>query len=162
MVPYLIVVHRPAGGYKQSEGWLCNPTAEASAHILTDSNREAVQLVPWHRKAWAAASFNSASYNVEVDDDAWNGKDPAALATAARVVAYLAFNTGIPPAWTRNPTHTPGVLRHLDLGRAGGGHSDPTTDTNLWVRFLSMVKAEHTRGGFRKVYGVGDLTRIDV
>jgi N-acetyl-anhydromuramyl-L-alanine amidase AmpD len=76
VTPYLIVVHRPVGSYSASVNWLCNPAAQASAHIVTDSDRGATQLVPWDRKAWACVSFNSASYNVEVDDHAWDGSIP--------------------------------------------------------------------------------------
>lgn len=161
VVPYLIVVHRPAGSYQGSIAHLCNPASEASAHVITDSNREATQLVPWDRKAWHSATFNRPTYGVEVDDDAWNGHDPAAFYTAARIVAFLCKRTGIPPAWSRDPLHTPGVIRHLDLGAAGGGHSDPTTDVALWREFVARVKAEHDRGQFRPSYGRGALLQID-
>lgn len=165
VTPYLIVVHRPAGSFASALAALTDDTRpmrdRVSAHLLTDSSRRAAQLVPWHRKAWTCAAFNSASYNVEVDDAAWNGRDLGAFATAARIVAYLCKRTGIPPAWTRDPLNTPGVTRHLDLGRAGGGHSDPTTDIELWRRFVAAVAIEHRRGGFRPVYGIGELRRID-
>lgn len=162
--PYLIVVHRPAGTYKGSIAWLCNPKAQASAHVITDSNKGATQLVPWDRKAWHASAFNSASYGVEVDDDAWNGKDEKAFLTAARIVAFLCKRTAIPPLWTRDPVDRPGVVRHLDLGMAGSGgqgRTDPTTDVDLWRKFVARVRAEHDHGGFRPKWGVGKLERID-
>jgi hypothetical protein len=65
--------------------------------------------------------FNSASYNLEIDDDAWNGRDPAALETAARITAFLCTRTGIPPTWTLQPTHAAGVCRHYDLGGRAAG-----------------------------------------
>lgn len=166
LIPYLIVIHRPVGGYQGSIRTLCDNTKPAdqrvSAHLITDSNREATQLVPWDRKAWTCGAFNSASYNLEIDDDAWNGKDPAAFNTAARITAYLCKRTGIPPRWSTDPTTKPGVVRHADLGRAGGGHSDPTTDLKVWRRFIDRVDFEHDRGGFRPTYGTGQLRRIDV
>lgn len=166
IVPYLIVVHRPVGSYASALRTLTDddrpPDERVSAHILTDSNRRAAQLVPWNRKAWTSATFNSASYNLEVDDDAWNGRDPAAFYSAARIVAYLCSKTGIPPTWSRNPQHTPGVTRHVDLGRAGGGHTDPTQDVALWRSFMGRVLGEFQRGGFRPVYGRGKLHPIDV
>src|SRR6187397_2341234 len=80
VVPYLIVWHRPVGSYHGSVDWLCNPASQASAHIVTEGKGTGVdvatQLVPWHEKAWTQGSFNSASYGIEVDDDAWSGKDP--------------------------------------------------------------------------------------
>lgn len=168
IVPYLVVLHRPVGSFASAERTLVDPNRPASeggrvsAHLLTDSNREAVQLVPWDRKAWTCATFNSASYNLEIDDDAWNGRDAAALATAARITAFLCKRTGIPPTWTHHPHEVPGVCRHFDLGRAGGGHTDPTTDLMVWRRFMAAVLSEYQRGGFRPVYGVGTLHRIDV
>ena len=166
LVPFLVVVHRPAGGYAGSLRTLTdgNPPGgnRVSAHILTDSSRKAAQMVPWDRKSWSCAAFNSASYNLEIDDDAWTGRDPDALATAARIVAYLCKRTGIPPRWTRDPSNTPGVCRHLDLGRAGGGHSDPTTSVGMWTAFVAAVVTEYEAGGFRPTWGVGKLLRIDV
>jgi hypothetical protein len=162
IVPYLIVLHRPVGGYASAERTLTKQGSGVSAHILTDSNREAVQLVPWDRKSWTAASFNSASYNIEVDDNAWDGTDWDAFRAAARIVAYLCMRTGIPPVWTRDPLTTPGVIRHYDLGAAGGGHTDPTRDRKLWRTFVARVKDEYDHGEFRPVYGVGELHRIDV
>src|SRR5262245_22638017 len=57
IVPYLIVAHRPVGSYHGSADWLCNPKAQASAHVLTEGNGtgvdEATQLVAWDKKAWA-------------------------------------------------------------------------------------------------------------
>lgn len=76
-------------------------------------------------------------------------------------MAYLCTRTGIPPRWSRDPLRTPGVVRHADLGRAGGGHSDPTLDVAAWRRFVAMVRAEHERGGFRPSWGIGELHRID-
>lgn len=162
ITPYLVVVHRPVGGYAGSIMHLCDPASQASAHVITDSNREATQLVAWDQKAWSCKSFNSVSYNVEVDDDAWNGEDPAARVTAARIVAFICKRTGIPPTWTLDPLNTPGVVRHYDLGLAGGGHTDPTTSTANWREFLAAVRAQWTTGGFRKYWGTGTLAPIDV
>jgi hypothetical protein len=162
VVPFLVVVHRPVGSFAGAEATLTSRAAQVSAHVLTDSDREAVQLVRWDRKAWSCEAFNAASYNIEVDDDAWNGHDAEAFTTAARIVAFLCKRTGIPPAWSTSPTHKPGVVRHYDLGMAGGGHSDPTLDVKVWSRFVQLVRAEHDRGGFRPIWGAGELHRIDI
>jgi N-acetyl-anhydromuramyl-L-alanine amidase AmpD len=162
--PYLIVVHRPVGAYHGSADWLCNPRAQASAHILTEGNGtgvdEATQLVPWDRKAWHASAFNSISYGIEVDDNAWDGSDPGAFETAARIVAFLCMKTNIPPVWSRDPLHKAGIVRHYDLGRAGGSHTDPTLNPNLWAEFIVQVREELARGGFRKTWGRGKLAKI--
>lgn len=169
VTPYLIVWHRPVGSYHGSVDWLCNPASQASAHIVTEGNKTGVdvatQLVPWDRKAWTQGTFNSASYGIEVDDDAWNGKDPHALDVAARIGAWLTWKTGIPAAWSRNPLTTPGHVFHSDLGRAGGGHTDPTgipPDPAIRRAFMLKIKRELVRGGFRDVWGRGRLYRVDV
>lgn len=164
--PFLIVVHRPVGAYGPSIEWLCNPRSQASAHIVTegrDRNPDiATQLVPWDRKAWACVSFNSASYNLEIDDDAWEdtARDVGAFHVAARIAAFLCKKTGIPPHTSRRPTHDPGVISHFKLGAAGGGHTDPTTSDTEWQRFMRAVRREFDRGHFRDHWGKGTLVRI--
>lgn len=152
---HLVVVHRPVGGYQSSIAWLCNPKAQASAHVITNGAHEATQLVAWDEKAWACMAYNAVSDNIEVDDNAWATgptHDPDAFHVAARIVAFRCKVRGIPPVWTRNPG-VPGVTRHLDLGLAGGGHTDPTADDTLWTHFMGLVAAEYRKGGFRKVWG---------
>lgn len=167
VVPYLIVAHRPVGSFESAERTLTDPTppggddARVSAHVLTGTGSRAVQLVPWDQKAWSCATFNAPSYNVEVADAAWLG-NTVAFNEAARLFAFLCKRTGIPPHWTRDPLYAPGLIRHYDLGAAGGGHTDPTTDQRLWRRFVDRVLAEFTHGEFRPTYGVGALHRIDL
>jgi len=161
VLPYLIVVHRPAGSYASALRTLTEPRgpASVSAHVLTEHDR-ATQLVAWDRKAWACEAFNAVSYNLEVDDNAWNGSDGVAWKKAARLVAYLCHKTGIPGQWSTNPTHQAGVCRHYDLGRAGGGHTDPTTSLAHWRGFMRGVQAELRAGGFRDSYGRGHLAEL--
>jgi hypothetical protein len=164
-VPFLIVLHRPVGSFESAERALTDdsrpPAERVSAHVLLGTGHRAVQLVPWDVKAWTCASFNSLSYNLEVGDEAWDGRAPELLAEAARAVAFLSRRTGIPATWTRAPHDQPGVTRHFDLGKAGGGHTDPTTNMMVWRFFMQLVETEHRHGGFRPTWGVGELVRID-
>ncbi|MDQ5822384.1 MAG: N-acetylmuramoyl-L-alanine amidase [Actinomycetota bacterium] len=164
IVPYLIIIHRPVGKYGPSIDWLRNPRSQVSAHIITEGNGTGVdvatQMVPWHKKAWAAAAFNSPGYQLEIDDDAWDGDDLGAFHTAARIAAFIGHKTGIPMTWSRKPLSQPGLIRHYDLGRAGGGHTDPTTDLAKWRYFLRRCQLERDRGGFRDKWGKGTFHRI--
>ncbi len=160
---HLVVVHRPVGSYAGSIAQLMNPApggnpdAAASAHvIMAPGGKNATQLVPWDRKAWACKAFNSLSDNLEIADEAWTGEDREGFKVAARIVAFRCHQRGIPPVWTREPLVRPGVIRHYDLGLAGGGHEDPTKDLDVWRAFMALVKAEVRRGGFRRQWGVGD------
>lgn len=149
----LIVVHRPVCPYDVAIRVLCDPHHEASAHIvLGPRGREATQLVPWGEKAWACVAYNSRSDNLEIEDRAWTGEDPEALAVAARIVAYRLHKRGLPARWARKGKGR-GFCRHYDLGAGGGGHTDPTTSLRTWLRFVFMVKRELRRGGFRPMWG---------
>ena len=80
---------------------------------------------------------------------------------AARIFAFICHKTSIPAARSRNPLHDPGIVRHVELGRAGGGHTDPTQDDRVWRRFVAQVQEELERGDFRESWGRGTLQRID-
>ena len=155
----LVVVHRPVGAYLGAVEVLCSPGHEASAHIVLGRTSrkaplEATQLVPWGKKAWACMAFNSRSDNLEITDDAWNGGwDKEAWKVAARIVAFRLKKRGLPPRWARNGRGK-GFCRHYDLGASGGGHTDPTTSTVEWLKFVARVKWEYARGGFREHWGV--------
>ncbi len=155
---HLIVAHRPVGSYEGSIATLCDttrpPPERVSAHVITkEGGHEATQLVGWDEKAWACVAFNAFSDNIEFSDEMWVGQDPHGLAVAARIVAFRCHVRGIPAVWTKAPHTTPGVCRHYDLGIAGGGHTDPTTDDAVWTHFMTLVVAELARGGFRKTWG---------
>jgi hypothetical protein len=165
-IPYLVVMHRPVGEYEPSISWLCNPRADASAHVITEGRNTgtdvATQLVAWDRKAWSCMAFNNASYNIEADDDAWDGDDWSAFFSAAHVCAWICHKTGIPSDWTKDPVNKPGITRHLDLGMAGGGHSDPTSNLVVWNNFLKQVQSDVKNTSWRKTWGHGRLIRLGV
>ena len=79
----------------------------------------ATQLVAWGQEGRACASFNSASYNIEVDDNAWDGANRAP-SRRGEDLRLICFRTGIPPVRSKDPLHDPGIVRHLDLGWPGG------------------------------------------
>lgn len=151
---HLVVVHDTEGGYEGSISWLCDPVAQASAHmVLREDGAEATQLVPWAEKAWACVAFNSMSDNLEMAGFASHWYGLRELQVAARIVADRLHARGLPATWARNPTTQRGFCRHADLGIAGGGHHDPTTNLAKWLLFVAMVKHEAARVGFRPAWG---------
>ena len=143
---------------------MCNPQANASAHgvlgrpVATGGPKvkplEFTQLVRWSEKSWSCEAFNGVSEGLEIDDDAWTGKDPEALRVAARIVAFRLHKRGLPARWARKG-YGRGFCRHADLGLAGGGHTEcPTTNLILWLKFVYMVKRELRRGNFRHEWGI--------
>lgn len=157
----LIVVHRPVGSYVGAIEHLCDPATDASCHVIVrEDGEEATQLVPWDRKAWACVAFNSTSDNIETPDNIWTQPLTPDLRvvmhTCARIVAFRCHKRGLPARWRtgQDLLNLRGITRHYDLGMAGGGHTDPTTDVARWEEFVLMVEQELARGGFRKTWGV--------
>jgi N-acetyl-anhydromuramyl-L-alanine amidase AmpD len=149
--PSLIVWHETAGSYAGACSWLCNPDADASAHLVVrEDGREATQLVPIAEKAWTQASFNPQGIGIEHANITAKGyATERQLKVSARIFGWLCLNYKIPPKWSRTGS-SPGVCRHLDLGTAGGGHTSCGPSDATWKRFLDMLAAEIERGGYRK------------
>jgi hypothetical protein len=149
----LLVWHETAGSYAGSVSWLCNPKAQASAHlVLREDGEEATQLVPLAEKAWHAAAYNPASVGVEHANVAAKGySSEAQLRASARVFGWLCLHLGVPPRFARGGVGS-GVCRHLDLGALGGGHTQCGPSDHDWQRFLVMLHAEIARGGYRKTW----------
>jgi hypothetical protein len=114
-------------------GWLCNPQAQASAHVIVDADGHTARIVPDHRKAWHCGSFNSATLGIEQIGFAAQGKDEwledgRELWETARHIARWSMKFNIPLRRGKvsgvNVTKS-GILTHGDLGTAGGGHTDP-------------------------------------
>lgn len=146
----LLVWHETAGPYEGSCSWLCNPKAQASAHLVVrEDGLEATQLVPLHEKAWHAAAFNPQSIGVEHANVTAKGyATEKQLEVSARIFGWLCLHFGIPPRWSRHGGE-PGVCRHLDLGSAGGGHTQCGPNLDGWTHFLELLHHEVERGGYR-------------
>jgi N-acetyl-anhydromuramyl-L-alanine amidase AmpD len=146
----LLVWHETAGAYAGSVSWLCNPAADASAHLVVrEDGLEATQLVPLSAKAWHAAAFNPRSVGVEHANVTAKGyATQHQLEVSARIFGWLCLHLNVPPRWARGGVG-PGVCRHMDLGAAGGGHTQCGPDLTGWLRFLELLHAEIARGGFR-------------
>ena len=151
---WLVVVHRPVGSYQSAIASMCDPKHEAAGHVIVrDDGKEATQLVPWNCAAWACKAFNRRSDNIETPDWIWTGELTAeklyVLKVCARIVAFRLHKRKLPARWSTDK----GFCRHYDLGQAGGGHTDPTTDKHRWLQFVELVRQEAERGGFRKTWG---------
>ena len=150
----LLVWHETAGAYAGSVAWLCNPAAQASAHIvIREDGGEATQLVPLARKAWHAEAYNPRSVGVEHANVLARGyATDAQLRVSARVFGWLCLRLGIPPRYARGGLGA-GICRHCDLGELGGGHLQCGIHPDAeWLHFLELVHAEIERGGYRKTW----------
>lgn len=154
----LLVWHETAGAYAGSVSWLRNPIADASAlGVLREDGDEFSQLVRMADKAWHASAFNARSIGIEHANTTAKGyATERQLRVSARIFGWLCINNPdgpIPPRWARGG-HGPGVCRHLDLGAAGGGHTQCGPSDHDWLRFLDMLHDEIARGGYRKTWAL--------
>ena len=148
-----LVWHATEGHYQPSINWLCDPRAQASAHlVINEDGTQATQLVHLAAEAWHAAAWNPFSIGVEHASLHPGFTGRAQEEMSARVFAFLCHLYNIPPVFGLNKPK--GIVRHRDLGLAGGGHSDGPTDATWFQVFLPNVHAELVRGGFRKVWAL--------
>jgi N-acetylmuramoyl-L-alanine amidase len=117
--PRFLVMHFTAGGSaKESIGWLKNPEAKASAHIVIDKDGTITQMVPfdkvaWHagKSAWAGINgLNSFSIGIELDNPGRLTKkggqwvsDPGRKYPASEVLVATHKNESEPSGWYKYP-----------------------------------------------------------
>lgn len=139
----LIVLHDCEGSYAGSINWFANPKSQVSAHyVLKEDGSEVTQMVDEANKAWHCVAFNSRSIGIEMAGFAAKGFDVPEWQAAADIVAYLLHKYSLPPHWSTGGVG-PGFCSHYDLGAAGGGHKDPTTDPEIWEAFVVRVVAAY-------------------
>lgn len=161
--PRLVFVHHWGGGtFPGVVDWLRDPSSQASAHVVYAGERgdhagSAVQLVPWHLKAWTECELNPVGISIESADAIWTGSDPIGFARLARIVALLCrlhLDACRPVSSRGIVAGSHGFTRHADAGALGCGHLEcPTGDETLWTRFAERVVAEYRHGGFRSRWG---------
>lgn len=138
--PSLIVIHTTESHEQHGSGdlraignWFNNPAAQSSAHVCTDGDGNSARYVPDSAKAWSCVNFNSRSLNVEQIGHAADSQPSwlrrrAELKETARWIARWSKAYGIPirkGAVSGLGVIRSGIVRHSDLGAAGGGHHDP-------------------------------------
>jgi N-acetylmuramoyl-L-alanine amidase len=139
----LIVVHDCEGSYDGSVSWFADKRSNVSAHIvLNDDGTRATYMVDVAKKAWHACLYNSRSVGIEMAGWAKQGFTGGELQADATIVAYLLKKFDIPFRWAQRGVGA-GVCRHYDLGEAGGGHNDPTTDITIWNAMLARIEAAY-------------------
>ena len=138
----LVVVHDMEGGYPGSIALFLNTHAQVSAHLLLrEDNAEATQMVAFEEKAWHACDAgNWRGIGLEIPGFAARGYSDAEWEMTANIVAWLLRKYELPCRWAAHGIGA-GFCSHYDLGAAGGGHTDPTTDAGIWAAFAAKVQA---------------------
>ncbi len=136
----LIVAHDCEGSFDGSVSWFAMARSQVSAHIVLSSDgARAVQMVAWANKAWHVCDFNSVAEGIEMAGYAAKGFDAPEWAAAAAILAFRLKANSLPPVWAKGGRGA-GFCSHHDLGQAGGGHDDPTTDAQVWAAFVERVQ----------------------
>ena len=149
----LLVVHDTEGNYAGAINWFKTPVSRVSAHfVIKEDGSEATQMVDLADKAWHACAFNGRPVGFEMAGFAAKGFGSAEWLAVAHIIAFHLHHLQIPFKWARGGVG-PGFCSHYDLGKAGGGHRDPTTDTVVWQEFVAQVKAAYDTGSFPPIWG---------
>lgn len=133
------------------------PSEETSSHVGTDGDGNSARFVSDDRKAWHCVAFNSASLGIEQigfaaeSHEDWM-KRPLQLEETARWIAQWSHQHDIPirrAEVSGKQVTRSGVIRHMDLGAAGGGHSDPGEHYpfNHVLELARLFKGMHASGG---------------
>jgi N-acetyl-anhydromuramyl-L-alanine amidase AmpD len=135
--PTLIVIHVTAGhnrpGISDLLGlgdWFGQRSSEVSSHVATDNEGNSARFVHDSEKAWHVAAYNRMALGIEQvapGDGTEITRDM--YRETARWVARWSKTYGIPirkaQVTSSGVILRSGVIRHSELGRLGGGHSDP-------------------------------------
>ena len=134
--PTLIVIHatvshnlKGLGDLKAIGNWFQNPSARASSHVCTDNEGNSARYVRDAEKAWHCAAYNRMSLGIEqiLPADGTELTRDLYRETARWVARWskmyrIPIRTGVVQS---GRVVKAGVIRHSDLGAAGGGHADP-------------------------------------
>lgn len=135
----LIVVHDCEGSYAGSVGWFTQSRSQVSAHIVvSEDGTQATQMVAWANKAWHACNFNPFSDGIEAAGFAAKGLGAPEWLALANIAAFRLHENGLPCRWAEKGIGA-GFCQHADLGAAGGGHHDITSDRDVWLHFVGLV-----------------------
>lgn len=156
--PVLIVIHATQSaeqaGVSDLQGvgsWFDNPAAQASSHVCTDGQGHSARFVRDEDKAWHVASFNRVSLGIEqIGFAEYKRWAEAELRETARWIARWSVLHGIPIQKAHVDTSAvrvikAGVIRHSELGKAGGGHFDPDVHRGDYPLHEVLVMAREYR-----------------
>lgn len=142
----LIVWHDCEGSFGGSASWFAQALSRVSANIvLSEDGAQAIQMVAWANKAWHACNFNPFSEGVEAAGYAAKGLGAPEWRALANIVAFRLKANGLPCQVATAANNWTGYCQHVDLGQAGGGHHDVTTDPNVRAAFDQMVREAYVQ-----------------
>jgi N-acetyl-anhydromuramyl-L-alanine amidase AmpD len=84
-----IILHNTSGSFDGAVSWLCNPDAQASAHLVIGRQGQTACIVDFPAKAWHAgnAEWNACSIGIEIE--AYEGAEGMTIAQEGKVIAWV-------------------------------------------------------------------------
>jgi N-acetyl-anhydromuramyl-L-alanine amidase AmpD len=141
-----IIIHDMEGTYGGSVAYFQSTKSNVSAHFcVREDGLETTQMVHLSDRAWHACAANSRSVGIEMAGYSKNGYRSELVQATASIAAWLCHYLQVPVRHARGGVG-PGIESHWGLGRAGGGHSDPSTDPAWMDRFIELAMAEYAVG----------------
>jgi hypothetical protein len=133
--PKIIVLHatvshnRPGVKDLRDLGnWFAQRSSRVSCHVATDAEGNSGRYVWDSDKAWQCSFYNSAALGIEqiwISGESWHIEG---VRESARWAAHWGKKYGIPMrrgAVFGGVVTRSGIVTHKQLGRLGGGHTDP-------------------------------------
>jgi N-acetylmuramoyl-L-alanine amidase len=159
----LIVLHTAEGSrnFRDLGAFFASRSSGVSSHVGIDDEKGTIgEYVKRPNKAWTQGNFNSQAVSVEMcaapinsqypcgarwSADEWN-RHPGMLQNVADWIREESEHFGIPitrlsASQAQGSGH--GVCGHVDLGQAGGGHSDPGPNFP-WDHVLDLARGGTT------------------
>lgn len=84
-----IVLHNTAGAFDGAVSWLCNPAAQASAHLVIGRKGQTACLVDFPKRAWHAGSSEWNACSIGIELEAYEGAEGLMPAQEAKLVVWL-------------------------------------------------------------------------
>ena len=132
------------GSYAGSVSWFAMARSQVSAHVvLSDDGARATQMVAWGNKAWHVCNMNPFSEGIEAAGYSAKGLGAPEWQALANIVAWRLRKNGVPCQRATAANNWTGWCQHVDLGTAGGGHHDVTSDPAVVAAFAAMIAAAY-------------------
>jgi N-acetylmuramoyl-L-alanine amidase len=154
--PTHILLHYTGGvDATSSIAWLCNPKAQASAHLVIAQDGDITQLLPFNIRAWHAGPsvwvepdgvklehFNNFSIGIELDNPGRLAMQPTGEWWSAAVGRRYPRDAGV-------------MLTHKHEQRASGWHIYP--QAQVQAAFDAVHALMHAYPGIHEVLGHDDV-----
>lgn len=143
----LLVGHDCEGNYPGSVSWFAQARSQVSAHlVLQEDGAAATQMVAWGNKAWHVCNFNPFSEGIEAAGYAAKGLMGAEWDALAALIAWRLHANDIPCQYASANNNWTGFCQHVDLGAAGGGHHDISSDPARRTALTQLVLSAYEQG----------------